>query len=78
MRFPNIDAERRKAHLSKRKLCIALGIKPEKLQGWQDGRLEIKAHDLVNLARLFDTTPPHWTVPGNSGIFCYLGLRCSD
>lgn len=24
------------------------------------------------------TTPPHWTVPGNSGIFCYLGLRCSD
>lgn len=33
MRFPNIEAERRKAHLSKRKMCIALGIKPEKLQG---------------------------------------------
>lgn len=59
MRFSNIEAERRKAHLSKRKMCIALGIKPEKLQGWQDGRLEIKAHDLVNLARLFDTTTDH-------------------
>lgn len=40
-------------------MCIAIGIKPEKLQGWQDGRLEIKAHDLVNLARLFDTTTDH-------------------
>lgn len=59
MRFPNIEAERQKAHLSKSKMCATLGIKPEKLQGWQDGRLEIKAHDLVNLARLFDTTTDH-------------------
>ena len=37
----------------------ALGELAEKLQGWQDGRLGIKAHDLVNLARLFDTTTDH-------------------
>ena len=24
------------------------------------------------------TIPLPWTEPGNSGIFCYLGLRCSD
>ena len=59
MRFPNIEVERINAHLSKRKMCIFLGIKPEKLRGWQDGHLEIKAHDLVNLARLFNTTADH-------------------
>ena len=57
--IPQHRSRAAKAHLSKRKMCIALGIKPEKLQGWQDGRLGIKAHDLVNLARLFDTTTDH-------------------
>lgn len=50
MRFPNIEAERRKAHLSKRKMCIALGIKPEKLQGWQDGRLGIILKQIIYLS----------------------------
>lgn len=51
--FPNIEAERIKAGMSKSKMADAIGVKSETIDRWQSGQSEIRASKIVALAVLF-------------------------
>lgn len=51
--FPNIEAERLKAGMSKAGMANAIGVKSETISRWQSGQLEIRASKIVALADLF-------------------------
>lgn len=56
MVYPNIEAERARSGKSKKELATEIGVSPEVLNNWQNGRTDIPAAKVVVLAKLFNVT----------------------
>ena len=56
MLFPNIEAERMKADMTKTRLAQEIGVHPSTLRAWQTGRAEIPASKIVALSKVFSVT----------------------
>lgn len=56
MLFPNIEAERVKANMTKTRLAQEIGVHPSTLSDWQTGRAKIPASKIVALSKLFGVT----------------------
>ena len=53
MTYPNIEAERARAGMTKVDLAGAIGVSPGTIKNWQNGRTEIPASKIVALASIF-------------------------
>lgn len=53
MFYPNIEAERARAGMTKANLAATISVSPDTVKNWQNGRTEIPASKLVALADLF-------------------------
>ena len=53
MTYPNIEAERARAGMTKAGLAAAIGVSTGTLKNWQNGRTEIPANKIVALAAVF-------------------------
>ena len=56
MLFPNIEAERTKANMTKTRLAQEIGVHPSTLRDWQTGRAKIPARKIVALSKVFGAT----------------------
>ncbi|MFG6351248.1 MAG: helix-turn-helix domain-containing protein [Oscillospiraceae bacterium] len=56
MTYPNIEAERARAGMTKEGLATALGVSPSTVKNWQSNKTEIPASKIVAMATLFDVT----------------------
>lgn len=56
MLFPNIEAERVKANMTKTRLAQEIGVHPSTLSDWQTGRAKIPASKIVALSKVFAAT----------------------
>lgn len=56
MLFPNIEAERMKADMTKTRLAQEIGVHPSTLRAWQTGRAEIPASKIAALSKVFGVT----------------------
>lgn len=56
MLFPNIEAERVKANMTKTRLAQEIGVHPSTLSDWQTGRAKIPASKIVALPKVFGAT----------------------
>lgn len=54
--FPNIDAERARAGMSKLQLSKALGVSYSTLKSWMSGRTQIPCSKVVEMAILFNVS----------------------
>ena len=66
MNYPNIEAERARAGLTKAGMASAIGVSTDTLKNWQNDRTEIPASKIVALADLFNVSTD------------YLLGRCSN
>lgn len=53
MMFPNIEAERARTGMTKTRMAQEIGVTPDTMKNWQNGRTEIPASKIVSLANLF-------------------------
>lgn len=53
MMYPNIEAERARAGMTKAGLASAVGVSVGTIKNWQSGRTEIPANKIVILASIF-------------------------
>ena len=56
MTYPNIEAERARAGMTKEGLATALGVSPSTVKNWQSNKTKIPASKIVAMATLFDVT----------------------
>lgn len=56
MTYPNIEAERARAGMTKEGLAAALGVSPSTVKNWQRSKTEIPASKIVAMATLFNVT----------------------
>lgn len=56
MNYPNIEAERARAGMTKANMANAIGVTADTLKNWQNNRTEIPASKIVALADLFGVT----------------------
>lgn len=56
MMFPNIEAERARTGMTKTRMAQEIGVTPDTIKNWQNGRTEIPASKIVSLANLFGVT----------------------
>ena len=56
MIYPNIEAERARAGLTRASMAEAIGVSADTVKNWQNNRTEIPASKIVALANLFDVT----------------------
>lgn len=56
MLFPNIEAERTKANMTKTRLAQEISVHPSTLRDWQTGRAKIPASKIVALSKVFGAT----------------------
>ena len=56
MKYPNIEAERARAGITKETLASKLGVSTGTIKNWQNGKSEIPASKLVTLAETFKVT----------------------
>lgn len=56
MMFPNIEAERARTGMTKTRMAQEIGVTPDTMKNWQNGRTEIPASKIVSLASLFGVT----------------------
>lgn len=56
MVYPNIEAERARAGMTKASMATAIGVSTETLKNWQNNRTEIPASKIVALANLFNVS----------------------
>lgn len=56
MKYPNIEAERARAGITKENLARNLGVSTGTIKNWQNGKTEIPASKLVALAETFNVT----------------------
>jgi transcriptional regulator with XRE-family HTH domain len=55
-KYPNIEAERARAGISKEGLAKILGISISTLKNWQSGKTEIPANKIITIAKLFNVS----------------------
>lgn len=53
MIYPNIEAERARAGMTKANMANAIGVTTDTVKNWQNNRTEIPASKIVALADLF-------------------------
>ncbi len=53
MKYPNIEAERGRTGMTKSALATEIGVSPDTMQNWQNGKNDIPASKLVAMADLF-------------------------
>ena len=51
--YPNIEAERARAGMTRTSMASAIGVSPDTVKNWQNSRTEIPASKIVALADLF-------------------------
>ena len=56
MIYPNIEAERARAGMTRASMAEAIGVSADTVKNWQNNRTEIPASKIVALANLFDVT----------------------
>lgn len=56
MIYPNIEAERARAGMTRASMAEAIGVSANTVKNWQNNRTEIPASKIVALANLFDVT----------------------
>lgn len=56
MTYPNIEAERARAGMTKEGLASAIGVSPSTVKNWQSNKTEIPASKIVAMAALFNVT----------------------
>lgn len=56
MKYPNIEAERARVGMTKLTMAAEIGVSPDTVKNWQDGKTEIPATKIVALADLFSVT----------------------
>ena len=56
MTYPNIEAERARAGMTKEGLAAALVVSPSTVKNWQRSKTEIPASKIVAMATLFNVT----------------------
>jgi transcriptional regulator with XRE-family HTH domain len=56
MTYPNIEAERARAGMTKASMAEEIGVSPDTMKNWQNGRTEIPVSKIVALADLFGVT----------------------
>ena len=56
MIYPNIEAERARAGMTKEGLATALGVSASTMKNWMSNRTEIPASKIVAMATLFNVT----------------------
>lgn len=56
MRYPNIEAERARAGMTKVTMATSIGVSPDAVKNWQDGKNDIPASKIVALADLFSVS----------------------
>lgn len=53
MKYPNIEAERARTGMTKIALATEIGVSPDTMKNWQNGKNEIPASKIVAMADLF-------------------------
>lgn len=53
MRYPNIEAERARAGLTKQELSDSVGVSARTYQNWQDSKTEIPGSKIIDMVNLF-------------------------
>lgn len=53
MIYPNIEAERARAGMTKAEMAATIGVTSATVKNWQNGRTEIPVSKIVGLAELF-------------------------
>lgn len=56
MTYPNIEAERARAGMTRTDMASAIGVSPDTVKNWQSSRTEIPVSKIVALANLFNVT----------------------
>lgn len=56
MVYPNIEAERARAGMTKASMATAIGVSTEILKNWLNNRTEIPVSKIVDLANLFNVS----------------------
>jgi len=56
MKYPNIEAERARTGMTKIALATEIGVSPDTMKNWQNGKNEIPASKIVAMADLFKVT----------------------
>ena len=56
MVYPNIEAERARAGMTREGLASAIGVSPSTIKNWQSNKTEIPASKIVAMATLFNVT----------------------
>lgn len=56
MLYPNIEAERARAGMTKVNFAKALKVNPSTVKNWQSGKTKIPASKIVAMATLFNVT----------------------
>lgn len=56
MKYPNIEAERARIGMTKLAMAAEIGVSPDTVKNWQDGKTDIPATKIVALADLFSVT----------------------
>ena len=56
MTYPNIEAERARAGMTKEGLASAIGVSPSTVKNWQSNKTEIPASKIGAMATLFNVT----------------------
>lgn len=56
MTYPNIEAERARAGMTRTSMAKTLGVSPDTVKNWQNGRTEIPVSKIVAMADLFSVS----------------------
>jgi len=56
LKYPNIEAERARAGITKSELSTQLGISPKTLANWQSGKTSIPTTALIRMHNIFNCT----------------------
>lgn len=56
MKYPNIEAERARTGMTKIALATEIGVSPDTMKNWQNGKNEIPASKIVAMADIFKVT----------------------
>lgn len=67
MIYPNIEAERARAGMTKEKMADSLNVSTSTIKNWQSGRTEIPASKIIALAVLFNVSTDYLLGRSKSG-----------
>lgn len=65
MKYPNIEVERARTGMTKVAVATEIGVSPDTMKNWQNGKNEIPASKIVAMANLFKVSTDY--LLGRSG-----------